>query len=148
MQYIWTSLCNILKLINNVICQLYLKKQRKGKTTFIAIVLRELSQSCESLLEIQNLRTPQTCLSSISQSCLTPGNPMNCGLPGSSPYWASQASTLVGCHFPLQRISPIQGLSWCLLHWQVDSLPLEQPGKLPAPQPAESEVSSPPELPS
>ena len=30
----------------------------------------------------------------------------------------------LGCHFLLQRIFPTQELNLCLLHWQVDSLPL------------------------
>ena len=33
-------------------------------------------------------------------------------------------NTGVGCHFLLQGIVPTQGSSLCLLHWQVDSLPL------------------------
>ena len=36
-------------------------------------------------------------------------------------------NTGVGCHALLQRIFPTQGSNWrlsCLLHWQVDSLPL------------------------
>ena len=37
-----------------------------------------------------------------------------------------------GCHFLLQEIFPIQGSNlhlFCLLHWQVGSLPLVPPGK-------------------
>ena len=40
----------------------------------------------------------------------------------------------VGCHFLLQGIFPTQGSNprlLCLLHWQVGSLPLAPPGKLP-----------------
>ena len=33
-------------------------------------------------------------------------------------------NTGVGCHFLLQQIFPTQGLNPCLLHGQVDSLPL------------------------
>ena len=33
-------------------------------------------------------------------------------------------------HFLLQGLFPTQGSNPCLLHWQVDSLPLEAPGKL------------------
>ena len=32
--------------------------------------------------------------------------------------------TIVDCHFLLQGIFPTQGSKVCLLHWQVDSLPL------------------------
>ena len=35
----------------------------------------------------------------------------------------------MGCHFLLQGIFLIQGSNPCLLHWQVDSLPSELPGK-------------------
>ena len=33
-------------------------------------------------------------------------------------------NTEVGCHFLLQVVFPGQGSNLCLLHWQVDSLPL------------------------
>ena len=42
-------------------------------------------------------------------------------------------NTRVGCHFLLQGIFLTQGLNphlLCLLHWQVDSLPIAPPGKL------------------
>ena len=38
-------------------------------------------------------------------------------------------NTGVGCHFLLQGILPTQGSNPHLLHWQVDSLPYEPPGK-------------------
>ena len=47
-----------------------------------------------------------------------------CNFPGKN--------TGVGCHFLLQGIFPTQGSNphlRCLLHWQVDSLPLAPPGK-------------------
>ena len=37
-------------------------------------------------------------------------------------------NTGVGCHFFLPRIFPTQGSNPCLLHWQVDSLPLTHQG--------------------
>ena len=37
--------------------------------------------------------------------------------------------TGVGCHFLLQGICPTQGSNPCLLHWQVDSLPLSHQGR-------------------
>ena len=46
------------------------------------------------------------------------------GSPGKSPG--------VGCHFLLQGIFPGQGSNPCLLHWQVDSLPLSHQGSPPA----------------
>ena len=36
----------------------------------------------------------------------------------------------MGCHFLLQGIFPTQGSNLCLLHWQVDSLPLSHLGSL------------------
>ena len=47
------------------------------------------------------------------------------------PWGSPGKDTGVGCHFLLQGIFPTQGSSpcvWCLLHWQVDSLPLSHPG--------------------
>ena len=37
-------------------------------------------------------------------------------------------NTEVGCNFLLQGIFPTQGLNLCLLHWQMDSLPLSHLG--------------------
>ena len=37
-------------------------------------------------------------------------------------------NTGVVCHFLLQGIFPMQGSSLCLLHWQMDSLPLSHLG--------------------
>ena len=45
----------------------------------------------------------------------------------------SPKNTGTGCHFLPQGIFPTQGSNphlLCLLHWQVDSLPSEPPGKL------------------
>ena len=41
----------------------------------------------------------------------------------------SGKNTGVGCHALLQGIFPTQGLNLHLLHWKVDSLPTEPPGK-------------------
>ena len=38
-------------------------------------------------------------------------------------------NTGTGCHFLLQGIFPDQGSNLCLLHWQVDSLPLSHQGR-------------------
>ena len=46
-------------------------------------------------------------------------------------YWSPifpGKNTGVGCHFLLQGIFPTQGWNLCLLHWQVDSLPLSHLG--------------------
>ena len=77
--------------------------------------------------------------------CLTLCDLMNSSPPGSSAHWILQANTGVGCHFLLQGIFPTQGLNpcfLCLLHWQVDSLPLAPPGN-PLIQSREQKISYP-----
>ena len=65
-------------------------------------------------------------LCSVTQSCPTLCNPIDCSLPGSSIHGDSPGNnTGVDCHDLLQRIFPIQGSNphlLCLLHWQVDFL--------------------------
>jgi len=54
---------------------------------------------------------------------------MDCSPPGSSVLGISQARILVvGCHFLLQEIFPMQGSKPSLLHWQADSLLLSHQG--------------------
>ena len=71
------------------------------------------------------------------QSCLTLCDPMDCSrllCPWDSP----GMNTGVGCHAPLQGISPTQGPNLRLLrllHWQVGSLPLVPPGMDVGPDP-------------
>ena len=58
-------------------------------------------------------------------------HPMDCNPPGYSVHGESPGkNTGVGCHFLLQGIFPDQGSNPCLLHWWVDSLLSESPGKL------------------
>ena len=59
------------------------------------------------------------CAQSVSL-CPTLCDPMNCIPPGSSVHGISQARILLQGIFPAQR-SNLR--VWCLLHWQVDSLP-------------------------
>ena len=63
---------------------------------------------------------------SVSQSCPTLCDPMDCGSPGSSIYPRNFPSknTGVGSHSLLQRFIPTQGSNPCLFHWQADPLPL------------------------
>ena len=58
-------------------------------------------------------------------------NPMDCSPSGSCPWDSPGKNTRVGCHFLLQGIFLIQGLSLLLLHllhWHEDSLPLSHLG--------------------
>ena len=61
---------------------------------------------------------------SVTKSCPTLRDPMDCSPAGSSVYGISQARMGVSCYFLLQGIFLDQGLDPCLLHWQVDYLPL------------------------
>ena len=54
--------------------------------------------------------------------------------PGSSVHGIPGKNTEVECHVLFQGIFLIQGLNlhlFCLLYWQVDSLPLMPPGETP-----------------
>ena len=69
----------------------------------------------------------------VAQSCPILCDPADCSMPGSSVHGILQARILgVGCHFLLRGFFLTPGLNLCLLcllHWQVDSLPLAPPGK-------------------
>ena len=85
---------------------------------------------------------------SVTQSCLTGYDPMDCSPPGSSVHGILQARTVervttsysrgssrprdrtcISCIGRQQGIFPTQGSNLRLLHWQADSLPLVPPGK-------------------
>ena len=76
---------------------------------------------------------------SVAQSCLTLCDPMDCSPPGSSVYGIFQARILEWIAISSSRgIFLTQGLNWCLLcllHWQVDSLPLSHLGSPVGKQP-------------
>ena len=68
---------------------------------------------------------------SVTKSCPTLCDPMDCSLPGSSGKDIPAKNTGVGFHFLLQGIFPMQGSNLCLLlllHWQTDSLLLSHLG--------------------
>ena len=66
---------------------------------------------------------------SVSKSCPTLCNPVNCSPPGFSVHGDFPGkNTGVGCHFLLQGIFPTQGLNPHLPHQQVDSSPLSHLG--------------------
>ena len=76
---------------------------------------------CESIVILH------FCCCSAVTSCPNLCNPMDCNPPASLCAWDFSAkNTGVGCHFLLQGIFPDQNL--CLLHWQLDSLPLRHQG--------------------
>ena len=65
------------------------------------------------------------------QLFLTLCDPVDCSSPVFCPWNFSGKNTGVGCHFILQGIFLTQGLNphlFCLLLWQVDSLPLLHKG--------------------
>ena len=65
----------------------------------------------------------------VAQWCLTLCDPMECSPPGSSVHGDSSGKNIgVSCHALLQGIFPTQGLNRSP-ELQVDSLPLEPPGK-------------------
>ena len=63
------------------------------------------------------------CCCSVTKSCLTLYNPMDCSPPGSLPWGFLGKNTGVRCYFLLQGVYQTQGLNLCLLHWQAYSLP-------------------------
>ena len=93
---------------------------------------KEAKKKCISatLITITSSNLSLCCvLCSVTQSCLTLCDPMDCSLPGSSVHGDSPGkSTGVGCHALFQGIFPTQG-SNPIFHMQVDSLLSEPPGK-------------------
>ena len=61
-------------------------------------------------------------LCSVTWSCPTLCDPMDCSAQGSCSRDFPGKKTRMGCHFLLQGVFPTQGLNLSLLHWQVDSL--------------------------
>ena len=69
------------------------------------------------------------CYCLVAKWCLTLCNPMGCSLPGSSVRGSSQARILEWVAISFSRgIFPTQELNRCLLHCQVNSLPLSRQG--------------------
>ena len=69
------------------------------------------------------------CCCSVTKSCLTLCDPMDCSQTGSSVHGVFPSKiTGMGCHFLLWGILLIWGSNPCLLHWQEDSLPLSHLG--------------------
>ena len=65
----------------------------------------------------------------VGQSCPALCDRMECSPPGSSVHGISQARILEWAAISYSRgIFPTQGSNPCLLHWQVDSLPLSHQG--------------------
>ena len=52
----------------------------------------------------------------VTQSCLTPCDPMDCSPPGLCPRDSPGNNAGVGCHSLFQGIFPTQGSNLCLLH--------------------------------
>ena len=64
-----------------------------------------------------------------AQSCSTPGDPMDCRLPGSSVNGHSPGKDTEVVAMPSSRDLPIPGIKRRSPEWQADSLPSEAPGK-------------------
>ena len=65
------------------------------------------------------------------ESCPTLCDPMDCSPPGSSVYGDSPGKNSgVGCHALLHGAFLTEGSNPCLLHWEVDYLPLSHQGSL------------------
>ena len=76
-----------------------------------------------------NRVTPMSYCYLLAQSCLTLLGPHGLWSPGCLCPWNFPGSnTGVGCHFFLQGTFLTQESNLCLLHWQVDSLPLSRQG--------------------
>ena len=69
-------------------------------------------------------------LSLVTKSCMTVLGPHGVQPTRLLCPWSFPGkNTIVGCHFLVQRIFPIQGSNLCLLHWQADSFSTESPRK-------------------
>ena len=70
------------------------------------------------------------CVCSVTQLCSTLCDPMDYSPPGSSVHGISQVRILEGAViFSSRGSSWTQGLNPCLLHWNMDSLPLSHMGR-------------------
>ena len=79
-------------------------------------------------IKMVNVHISQS-VSSVTQLCPAVCNPMDCSLLGSSYPWDFPGkNTGEGGHFLLQGIFLTRGSKLHLLHWQVDSLPLNHQG--------------------
>ena len=80
---------------------------------FLRVIKRQLRNTCVCVC---------VCVCSVSPSCLTLCNSMDCGSPGSSCLWKfSGKNTSVGCHFPSPEDLPDpwnEPTSLRLQHWQ------------------------------
>ena len=100
-----------------------IKLKTKNQMTTNHVVKCELGVRELGKFKIKNC----VCTSVHAQSCLTLCYPWTAAHQAPLSVEYSVKNTTVGCHFLLQ-ISPTQGSNSGLLHWQVDSLPLNPQG--------------------
>ena len=122
--------------------------EQKGKKLTLN---KELYIPSKWYMQCMNYNVCCWCCCSVTQSCLTLCDPVDCSPPGSSVHGILQARILEWVTMPSSRILedlswrmlekrsrkilqifPIQGLNvrlLCVLHWQAGSLPLVLPGK-------------------
>ena len=82
---------------------------------------------------LRNTFCKTMCVCSVTQLCLTPCDPMDYSLPGSSVHEILQARILEWVTIFFSMDLPDQGSNPCLmylLYWRVDSLPLYHLGSL------------------
>ena len=91
-----------------------------GSGTKISLAMEQLSLQATTIEAL----TPWLFLLFSPQSCLTLRDPKDCSPPDLCQWDFSDKNTGVGCYFLLQGIVLTQGSDLSLLHWQVDSSPL------------------------
>ena len=114
--------------INSVIWYL-LHKSKLSWAKCIDLNLFRTQQMATSIPHIYLSLYLHYCCCLVAKSCLTllqPHAPLSTRLL--CPWEFPRKNTGVGCHFLLQGIFLTQGSNPCLLHWQMDSLPLSHPG--------------------
>ena len=90
------------------------------------LTTEQIKRKCEIYIDRQIEIYTYACR--LAQLCLTLCNPMNYSPPGSSSVRYSRQEYWNGQPFPSPGDLPNQGSNLCILHWLVDSLPLNHLG--------------------
>ena len=101
----------------------------RGHAHWILLAMGGSVYGCGLLTPVNTKICVCVCARSVTQSCLTDCDPMDCSPPVFlCPWDFSSNHTGEGCHFLLQRIFPTQGSNLGLLHLQEGSFPLRHLG--------------------